>query len=712
MASVDTVASSVRQPMFPPTPAAQNPRRGLARGGGQVRHEEGASAHGSGGPRQSSTDRGLARFATVPNACRVNQPDLGGSSDPSLDHVLSRLAVAEARVRDAVLRRRSGPREGPDPLRGLYLSDGEVDRLLALPPAAGQNPEIDEVLGGVEADADRAEAAGAVLRLRRMERVFGLLPVDVDLLLLALAPDVDQRFERLYGYLHDDLTRRRASIGLALALVGAPALAAPARGRLRAGAPLIDDGLVEVTDADRPFLSRTLRVPDRVVMHLLGDDAPDTLLTGLLAPPVPSLAGAPKELAATLRRGAVLCYLHEGRRSCAAARREARLLGGGLVAGPVDAFGGAVADFCDRSWPVVLYGRRSWDPLWSVEVPLCLPAPTVPATEVAAYWTALLDGEVEPGLDVTAAVATANLDPRQVERAANAAWWQAVHAGRPISREDLRLGTRSQNAAGLERLATRIEPVVGWTDLVLPPRPLQLLRELVGQARRRGTVLDEWGMRQGAGRGEGVSALFAGPSGTGKTMAAEVIAYELGFDLYTGETEKNLERIFAEAERVNGVLFFDEADALFGKRSDVKDAHDRYANVETAYLLQRMETFDGVAILATNLRANLDEAFTRRLDAIIDFPPPDAEYRRRIWDLALRPGLPRAGDIDLDVLAQRFNLTGGNIRNIALAAAYFAAEERRPVTMADLMRATHREFLKLGRLYHQSDFAPYQDLLT
>ena len=330
---------------------------------------------------------------------------------------------------------------------------------------------------------------------------------------------------------------------------------------------------------------------------------------------------------------------------------------------------------------------------------------------------------MEPGLDVTAVVSTANLDPRQVERAASAAWWQATHAGRPIGREDLRAGTRSQNAAGLERLATRIEPAVGWDDIVLPPRPMQLLRELVGQARRRGVVLDEWGMRQGGGRGEGVSALFAGPSGTGKTMAAEVIAYELGFDLYTvdlatvvdkyiGETEKNLERIFAEAERVNGVLFFDEADALFGKRSDVKDAHDRYANVETAYLLQRMETFDGVAILATNLRANLDDAFTRRLDAIIDFPAPDAEYRRRIWDLALRPGLPRAADLDLDVMAQRFNLTGGNIRNVALAAAYFAAEERRPVSMADLMRATHREFLKLGRLYHQSDFAPYQDLLT
>ncbi|OLE21101.1 MAG: hypothetical protein AUG44_28695 [Actinobacteria bacterium 13_1_20CM_3_71_11] len=680
----------------------------------------------------------------------MSRLDLGGSSDASLDHVLSRLAVTEARVRDAVLRRRSGPRDAPDPFRGLYLSEGEVDRLLSLPGPAPRNGEITEVLARVEADADRAEAAGSVLRLRRMQRAFGLQSLDLDLLLLALAPDVDQRFERLYGYLHDDVTRRRASIGLALELVGAPALAASARGRLRPGAPLVAGGLVEVLDADRPFLTRALRVPDRVVMHLLGDDAPDPVLADLVVKPVPCPAGEPKELAATLRRGAVLCYLHEGRRAAAAAfaaaafaelgmpalvldltratvpvaavaRREARLLGAGLVAGPVDA--GGVGDFCDPAWPVVLFGRRSWDPLWSPQVPLCLPAPAVPAAEVTELWTALLSDDVEPGLDVAAAVSTANLDPAQVERAATAAWWQATHAGRPIGREDLRVGTRSQNAAGLERLATRIEPGVGWSDLVLPPRPLQLLRELVTQARRRGVVLDEWGMRQGGGRGEGIAALFAGPSGTGKTMAAEVIAFELGFDLYTvdlativdkyiGETEKNLERIFAEAERVNGVLFFDEADALFGKRSDVKDAHDRYANVETAFLLQRMETFDGVAILATNLRANLDEAFTRRLDAIIDFPPPDAEYRRRIWELALRPGLPRADDIDLDVLAQRFNLTGGNIRNIALAAAYFAAEDRRPVSMADLMRGTHREFLKLGRLYHPSDFAPYQDLLA
>ena len=674
---------------------------------------------------------------------------------PSLAYLLARLAVTEARVRHAVAARRGGQPPTPDPFRGLYLRDEDVDGLLTPAEPAGPAAEVADLSSRAEQVADTAESDGTVPALRRLPRTFGLLPLDVELLLVALAPDLDPRFERLYGYLHDDVTRRRGSIGLALELAGVPATDATARARLAPAGPLVAGGLVEVTDPERPYLTRGLRVPDRVVRHLLGDDTPDPLLDGVLAPPVPCPAGEPKALAATLRRGATLCYLHERRGGgavplaaaalrelglaalvldlsrpgtpdavplAAAARREARLLEAGLVAGPVDALpdGGAVAAFCDPSWPVVLYGRRSWDPQWTVRVPLCLEAPPADAS---GLWANLLDGDLEPGLDITEVVGTAQLDPHQVARAAQAARWQAVHAGRPIGREELRLGTRAQNAAGLERLARRIEPSVGWSDLVLPPRPEQLLRELATRARTQHLVLDEWGMRQGGGRGSGISALFAGPSGTGKTMAAEVIAYELGFDLYTvdlatvvdkyiGETEKNLDRIFSEAERVNGVLFFDEADALFGKRSDVKDAHDRYANVETAFLLQRMETFDGVAILATNLRANLDDAFTRRLDALVDFPPPDPEYRRRIWELALRPGLPRAADVDLDLLADRFQLTGGNIRSIALTAAYFAAERARPVSMADLMRATHREFLKLGRLYQPADFTPYESVLA
>lgn len=181
-----------------------------------------------------------------------------------------------------------------------------------------------------------------------------------------------------------------------------------------------------------------------------------------------------------------------------------------------------------------------------------------------------------------------------------------------------------------------------------------------------------------------MTALFAGDSGTGKTMSAEVIAASLGLDLYTvnlatvvdkyvGETEKNLERIFVEAAGVNGVLLFDEADAIFGKRSEVRDAHDRYANIESAYLLQRMESFDGIAVLATNLRANLDDAFTRRLDVIVDFPLPDANLRRGLWDRCLGGAVPRSSDVDLDFLAASFELAGGHIRSAAVTAAYLAA---------------------------------------
>ena len=210
---------------------------------------------------------------------------------------------------------------------------------------------------------------------------------------------------------------------------------------------------------------------------------------------------------------------------------------------------------------------------------------------------------------------------------------------------------------------------MAWTDLVLPGHVLTQLGELVARVRQRERVLDEWGLAHGGSRGRGVKALFAGESGTGKTMSAEVLAGELGLDLYVidlstvvdkyvGETEKNLDRIFAEAERVNGVLLFDEADALFGKRSDVRDAQDRYANVETAYLLQRMETFEGLAVLTTNLRSNIDEAFARRLDVIVDFPMPEDADRRRLWELHLGPAVPRAGDIDLDFLARSFRIAG------------------------------------------------------
>jgi SpoVK/Ycf46/Vps4 family AAA+-type ATPase len=314
------------------------------------------------------------------------------------------------------------------------------------------------------------------------------------------------------------------------------------------------------------------------------------------------------------------------------------------------------------------------------------------------------------------------LTPEQVHRAARAARQQAAAEDRPLGAADLHTGARSQNAAGLERLARRIEPEAGWDDLVLPDAVVAQLEDLTARARHRDLVLDAWRMGRRSSKGRGITALFAGDSGTGKTMSAEVVAGDLGLDLYVidlstvvdkyiGETEKNLDRIFVEADRVNGVLLFDEADAIFGKRSEVKDSHDRYANVEVAYLLQRMELFDGLAVLTTNLRSNVDEAFTRRLDTIVDFPMPEEDDRRRLWEKHLRPELPREDDIDLDFLARAFRLSGGNVRNIAVTAAYLAARHDRPVSMADLIRGTESEYRKLGHLCVEAEFGQYYRLL-
>ena len=222
----------------------------------------------------------------------------------------------------------------------------------------------------------------------------------------------------------------------------------------------------------------------------------------------------------------------------------------------------------------------------------------------------------------------------------------------------------------------------------MPERQLELLQSISAYLRHRDRVLSDWGYDKSVARTQGLKVLFAGESGTGKTMAAQVLAAELGLELfrvdlativskYIGETEKNLDRIFGAADGSNAILFFDEADALFGKRSEVSDSHDRYANIEVAYLLQKMEGYAGAVILATNFRRNIDDAFVRRLDFVIDFPFPEAEDRKRIWRLLLPDEAPLAEDIDIDFLATQFKLSGGSIRNCSLSAAFQAADDDR-----------------------------------
>jgi predicted nucleic acid-binding protein len=265
----------------------------------------------------------------------------------------------------------------------------------------------------------------------------------------------------------------------------------------------------------------------------------------------------------------------------------------------------------------------------------------------------------------------------------------------------------------LDQLAERIEPKATWDDLVLSDEALALLRQIAGQVRNRYQVYEDWGYAERMTRGFGISALFAGESGTGKTMAAEVLADELQLSLYRidlsavvskyiGETEKNLRRLFDAAEQGGVILLFDEADALFGKRSEVKDSHDRYANIEINYLLQRMEQFSGLAILATNMKSALDLAFMRRLRFIVNFPYPGPVERKRMWQKALPSGVPRE-PLDFDKLA-RFSLSGGNIHSIALSASFMAAARGTGIDQGLLMRAVRSELRKLDKSVNEAEF--------
>ncbi|MET7451735.1 ATP-binding protein [Streptomyces sp. NPDC005574] len=647
--------------------------------------------------------------------------------------LLDRLAGLRERVALLVDQRAADDPTAADPLRGLYLPEEAVRHLLR--PA--QPARLDLSAAGPSPD-----------RLTGLAARLGLSDLDALLLLIALAPDLDRAFEQFYGYLNDDVSRRRATVALALDLCGLPVHLPAARARLQPAAPLCALGLLVVEEPERPFLSRSLRVPDRLVAHLLGDDTPDASLAGHLHPlSVPADAGEDEEagqdsefsrftrrLAARLTAGAPFtAYLrerHEGDGLASAAvalhtaglgalrwsgpedrvpdlLREARLTGRAVVVtGLPDAPAPLVRELASATDVLVLItASRPYDPQWSDHDPLVLEAPPQRAGAVRA-WSAAL-GE-EPGFDLAATVAPYHLAGDHITRAARAAQRLAGFDGTPLTPAHLRLAARQQSASGLERHARRIRPDVDWGDLVLPEQPLGRLHELALRARHRDRVLGDWRLSAGGGRGRGVLGLFAGESGTGKTLSAEVVAAELGLDLYVvqlssvvdkylGETEKNLERIFTEADRTDAVLLFDEADAVFGKRSEVKDSHDRYANMESAYLLQRLESFDGIALLTTNLRANIDEAFTRRLDLIVDFPFPDAGQRVALWRHSLTH-VPCAEHIELGPVAADFELAGGSIRSAVVTAAYLAAGRDGVVTGADLLEGARREYRKAGRL--------------
>jgi hypothetical protein len=377
--------------------------------------------------------------------------------------------------------------------------------------------------------------------------------------------------------------------------------------------------------------------------------------------------------------------------------REA-MLSGSILYLDCDANDDAARNFIDRCHVPLIAGtpeRRTLSPKRTRTVDVPVP----PTDERRQVWEAVL----ECGGKAAALADVFRLSPSAIrdiaEEAGNDpdALWQSC-----------RVRTRQR----IDDLARRIDSRAEWDDLVLPPLQLSILRHVANAVRYRSTVYERWGFGRREWRGLGIAALFHGASGTGKTLAAEVLANDLKLDLYSidlsgvvskyiGETEKNLKRIFDSAERASAILLFDEADALFGKRSEVRDSHDRYANIEVSYLLQRMEAYPGIAILTTNMRDALDNAFLRRIRYVVDFPFPGASEREQIWRRVFPPELPLEG-VDVEKLA-RLNIAGGNIRNVALSAAFLAAHESGAVKMAHLLHAARAEYMKLDRTLTESE---------
>ncbi|HSU38153.1 MAG TPA: ATP-binding protein [Polyangiaceae bacterium] len=587
-----------------------------------------------------------------------------------------------------------------DFLRDAFALDDFESRVLVLACAAQLDAGFLPLFSALGAEKSRLPTPALALEL------FASTPAERATALAAFLPTSPLRRHRLVEFgEHPSQVLRPLSVDeRLLAFVQAlPTEDARLEPLLEPLAPALLTDAERVLAVELTALFTTVRKTARPVVNLVGGPAQRRIARAALEALNASIAELvvsrllPDELDGTLRLLA----------------REATLTRRAYY---VDATGRDVRAVCERLDTIVIVGSEEPLPLTRPVVVLSCPRLTAP--ERVDLWRRTL-GEHASKLNGTVegvaqqfeleADAIAQLGATLVARA-------AAHGGE-IGAAELWRSCRERAARAVDGRATRIEPARGFDDLVLPSESLEQLRAIEGQVRARGRVLDEWGFGAKLVRGRGTAVLFAGPSGTGKTLAAEVLAHELGLDLlrvelagvvdkYIGETEKNLRRVFEAAQASGAVLFFDEADALFAARTDVKSSHDRYANAEVNYLLQLMEDYRGVAILATNRRAALDRAFLRRLRFVVDFPHPDATLRRGIWERVFPQNMPRDG-LELDALA-RLDVTGGSIRTIALNAALAAAHAGEPVRMSHVMTAARREYAKLDKLVTPAEFGVHR----
>ena len=713
------------------------------------------------------------------------------------DHLRAQLDRLDLLLHREILRLRAAYKLSLDEFRGLYISDEQVDQLVNQASTA-EDPAVEELTR--RAESLRAETAARLPRnfpWARLIEQFELNPLEEDLLLLAAAPEFERKYEALYAYLNNDVTRKFTTADLASRLLCPASGGQPralrsvelARALLPSGA-LMNSGLLEQSSAsaNRPAaLSAGFAISPAVLNYLLGLPPEDARMADWsryedIHPdePLPPLG---EELASRLvhvptlfNNGPGPLLVLEGLPGSgrlAAARALCSRMGIPLLwadlsgLGSPEKPGGMVLSLPAALRVITLQARlcgcavylergdalsgveENWpdglEALLETGSPIFLALPPgkplsfahigiraltfsfeAPAfAERKRLWAeaAAVRGFRIPGPMLAALADRFLLTPRQTASAFLTALDLAALRGvRPadVPFETLLESARLQAGGSLGRLAVKVNLIHTWQDLVLPPVTLRQVREVADAARNAHVVYYTWQFEQRFSEGRGLKVMFNGASGTGKTMTAGVIARELGLDLYKidlsgivskyiGETEKNLDRVFEAALAANAILFFDEADALFGKRSEVKDAHDRYANIEIAYLLQKIETHIGMVILATNLGKNIDEAFNRRMHFVVEFPQPDEPHRERLWRGMFPPVAPLDSDIDFRFLARQFPITGGEIRNAALQAAFLAAQDGQVIGMVHLLQAMARLLAKQGRLPSPLDFGEYYE---
>lgn len=649
------------------------------------------------------------------------------------------------------------PKKTPTNAGWLHLR--QIEKTEEPTPRPSTDKKTKSALAQAAVAMAEAEAMDPPPALTILSRRMGLSNFEQRILLLCAAVELDTRISSLCGQTQGIATAAYPTFALALTLFEQPSWDALSPER-----PLRYWKLIETTQSKvLPLTSNPLQVDERILHYIKGLNHMDDRLTPLFFPMggTESLA----ELPQSQQRSANTILRYLGQTSAEDNLPVIQLLGtdslskqivAGHVAGslnlrlyrfslnlfpvqpsemetlirlinresslspfalyleiggsdkPIDEQLAMLNHFLARCNCVFFIDNRErWQPTFRSTLAIDIAKPT--SVEQRAEWSRLL-GEKASG------------SPEQLSAEFNLGIGEIRELARRTlaeNAEELDLQKRLWDACvvasrpQLDTLAQRLDPKATWDDLVLPEHEINLLRQIVSQVRFRSMVYDEWGFREKMNGGLGISTLFSGPSGTGKTMAAEVIANDLCLNLYRidlsavvskyiGETEKNLRRLFDAAEDGGVILFFDEADALFGKRSEVKDSHDRYANIEINYLLQRVEAFRGLAILATNTKSAIDQAFIRRLRFIVNFPFPSVEQRKLIWEKVFPANTPKL-ELDYDRLA-RFNITGGSIHNIALNAAFLSAQASTPVTMDLILTATRAELQKMEQSVNEADF--------